>query len=68
MNAAVQALKLKPDYVKTIMRAINCCVQLKEFDMCIDYCDIYLKRVPEDKSVAEIKKEAIKSKVYFNNL
>lgn len=63
LTTAEQALKLKPDYEKTIMRAINCCMQLKEFDKCLDYCDKYLERVPEDNSVTEIKKEAIKSKV-----
>jgi len=61
--AAEQALKLEPDYKKTIMRAINCCTQLKEFDKCLDYCDKYLERVPEDNSVMEIKKEALKLKV-----
>jgi len=60
--AAEQALKLEPDYKKTIMRAINCCTQLKEFDKCLDYCDKYLERVPEDNSVMEIKKEALKLK------
>lgn len=63
MKAAEQALKLKPDYDKTTMRAINCCIQLKEFDSCLDYCDKYLERVPEDTTVLGIKKEALKSKV-----
>lgn len=63
--AADQALKLKPDYEKTIMRAIHCCMKLKEFDKCLDYCDKYLKQVPGDSSVKEIKKEAFKSKVNF---
>lgn len=63
--AAEQALKLKPDYEKTIMRAINCCTQLKEFDKCILYCDKYLELVPDDNSVIEIKKKTQKSKVNF---
>lgn len=48
------------------MRAINCCNQLKEFDKCLDYCNKYLERTPEDTSVIEIKKETIKSKVNSN--
>lgn len=63
MIAAEQALKMKPDYEKTILRAINCCIQLKEFDKCLDFCDKYLEKVPGDNSVIELKKEAIKSKV-----
>lgn len=67
--SAEQALKIKPDYEKTIMRAINCCIQLKEFDKCLDYCDKYLEQVPDDNNVVKIKKETIKSKVniVFNN-
>lgn len=45
------------------MRAINCCMKLKEFGKCLNYCDKYLELVPEDNNVMEIKKEAIKSKV-----
>lgn len=45
------------------MRAINCCMKLKDFDKCLNYCDKYLELVPEDNNVMEIKKEAIKSKV-----
>lgn len=63
LTAAEQALKLKPDYEKTIMRAVNCCIQLKEFDKCLEYCDKYLERVPEDTNILEIKKKVIKSKV-----
>lgn len=63
MVAAEQALKMKPDYEKTILRAINCCIQLKEFDKCLDFCDKYLEKVPGDNIVIELKKEAIKSKV-----
>lgn len=65
--AAEQALKLKSDYEKTILRAINCCVQLKEFDKCLDFCDKYLEFVPGDNNVMKIKKEAIKSKVNSSN-
>ncbi|XP_025194920.1 tetratricopeptide repeat protein 4 isoform X1 [Melanaphis sacchari] len=60
--AAEQALKLKADYEKTILRAINCCVQLKEFDKCLNFCDKYLEFVPKDDNVIKIKKEALKSK------
>lgn len=63
MIAAEQALKLKPDYEKTITRAINCCIQLKEFDKCLDYCDKFLEQVPGDSNISRIKKETIKSKV-----
>ncbi|XP_003241653.1 tetratricopeptide repeat protein 4 [Acyrthosiphon pisum] len=62
LTAAEQALKLKADYEKTIFRAINCCIQLKEFDKCLDFCDKYLELVPEDNNIIKIKKEAIKSK------
>lgn len=62
LTAAEHALKLKPNYEKTILRAINCCIQLKEFDKCLDLCDTYLKFVPEDSNIIKIKKEAIKSK------
>jgi len=67
LTAAEQALKLKADYEKTILRAINCCIQLKEFDKCLDFCDKYLEFVPEDNNVIKIKKEAIKSKVNLCN-
>lgn len=62
LTAAEQALKLKADYEKTILRAINCCVQLKEFDKCSNFCDKYLELVPGDDNVIKIKKEAFKSK------
>jgi len=68
LTAAEQALKLKADYEKTILRAINCCVQLKEFDKCSNFCDKYLELVPGDDNVIKIKKEAFKSKVNLNNL
>jgi len=67
LTAAEQALKLKPDYEKTILRAINCCIQLKEFDKCLDLCDKYLEFVPEDSYVLKMKKEAINSKVNLCN-
>lgn len=67
LTAAEHALKLKPNYEKTILRAINCCIQLKEFDKCLDLCDTYLKFVPEDSNIIKIKKEAIKSKVNLCN-
>lgn len=46
LTAAEEALKLKPDYEKTILRAINCCIQLKDFDKSLDYCDKYLGQIP----------------------
>lgn len=67
LTAAEQALKLKPDYEKTILRAINCCIQLKEFDKCLDFCDKYLEIVPEDSNILKMKKEAINSKVNLCN-
>lgn len=66
MKAAEEALKIKPDYDKTILRAINCCIQLKEFDKCLDFCDRYLEKIPGDNCVMELKKEAIRSKVKFS--
>ncbi|XP_050524459.1 DNA polymerase interacting tetratricopeptide repeat-containing, protein of 47 kDa-like [Daktulosphaira vitifoliae] len=62
LKAAQEALLLKPDYEKTIMRAINCCLYLKKYDECMEYCDKYLKQVPDDITVINIKKEALKSK------
>lgn len=68
MTTAEQALKFKPDYVKAILRAIQCCVQLKEFDKCFDLCDKYLKLLPGDNNVIGIKKNALKAKVNLSNL
>lgn len=68
LTTAEQALKLKPNYEKAIMRAIQCCVQLKDFDKCFDYCDKYLELVPGDTNVIGIKKDALKTKVISLNL
>ncbi|VVC32117.1 Tetratricopeptide repeat,Tetratricopeptide repeat-containing domain,Tetratricopeptide-like helical [Cinara cedri] len=62
LGAAEEALKLKPDYEKTILRAINCCIQLKDFDKSLDYCDKYLGQIPGSEKIEMEKRKMMKIK------
>lgn len=50
-NDCKQALKLKPDYLKSLLTAAKCCFNIKDYDHCLDYCDQILNKALKDESV-----------------
>lgn len=57
------ALKMKPKYGKALNRAANCYHKIKEFTKCLELCDKLLEESPNDKSIIDLKSQAIKDKV-----
>lgn len=63
LNDCKQALKLKPQYTKVLNRAAHCYLKVKDFTQCLEFCDQILKESPNDKSIIDLKSQAIKDKV-----
>ncbi|XP_051163545.1 DNA polymerase interacting tetratricopeptide repeat-containing, protein of 47 kDa [Leptopilina boulardi] len=62
LNDCKQALKLKPQYTKVLNRAAHCYLKVKDFTQCLEFCDQILKESPNDKSIIDLKSQAIKDK------
>ncbi|PSN48066.1 Tetratricopeptide repeat protein 4 [Blattella germanica] len=56
------ALKLRPDYAKCRVRAVQCCLSLHRYDDCIALCDEILASCPTDKVALEMRAKAVAEK------
>ncbi|XP_006612590.1 DNA polymerase interacting tetratricopeptide repeat-containing, protein of 47 kDa isoform X2 [Apis dorsata] len=59
LNDCKLALKLKSNYTKTLNRAATCCLYIKDYDNCIDFCDQLLDESPTDKIILHLKSQAV---------
>lgn len=53
---AVQAIKLKPDYVKAKWRAAQCSDKLDRYEQCIDLCDQIMHDDPKHQDAQRLRK------------
>ncbi|XP_057658120.1 DNA polymerase interacting tetratricopeptide repeat-containing, protein of 47 kDa [Diorhabda carinulata] len=53
------ALKIKPNYEKALVRAANCCVEMKNYKKAIDYCDIILNKEKDNRIVLDLRKKCV---------
>ncbi|XP_075228645.1 DNA polymerase interacting tpr containing protein of 47kD [Lycorma delicatula] len=58
LNDCLSALKLKPDYIKTLCRAAQCYYHLRDYSKCIEYCDIVTLKEPHNSEIGLLRKEA----------
>lgn len=64
LNDCLLAAKLKPDYVKAIVRATQCCLKLKRFDDGLQWCDYGLRLKINDPAVlVKLRTELVQGKV-----
>ncbi|XP_012341769.1 DNA polymerase interacting tetratricopeptide repeat-containing, protein of 47 kDa [Apis florea] len=59
LNDCKLALKLKSNYTKALNRAATCCLHIKDYDNCIDFCDQLLDESPTDKIILHLKSQAV---------
>lgn len=62
LNDSNEALKLKPNYIKSLERAATCSFHLKDYDQCTELCDRILDLCSNDTTALDLKKKAIASK------
>ena len=65
MNDSLAAAKLKPDYMKAIIRAAQCCLQLKRFADGLEWCDYGLRLNNSEKKLVELRTELLKGQVCY---
>ncbi|KAJ8938934.1 hypothetical protein NQ314_011286 [Rhamnusium bicolor] len=53
------ALKIKPDYDKVLVRAANCCFEMKHYQKSKEYCDKILDKQTDNKDILELRKNSI---------
>lgn len=53
------ALKLKPNYEKTLTRAANCCYQMKQYNKCIEYCNRILDQQANNNVILDLKEKCL---------
>lgn len=53
------ALKINPNYEKTLNRAANCCYHLKQYSKAVDYCDSILEKQKDNKEILELRQSSI---------
>lgn len=53
------ALRLKPNYIKVLNRAATCSFHIKDYEQCIEFCDLLLDKCPTDKIILHLKSQAI---------
>lgn len=54
-----EALKLKPNYDKPLIRAANCCFEMKHYEKCIEYCERILDMDKSNTIILELRKKSI---------
>lgn len=65
LNDCKLALKLKSNYTKALNRAATCCLYVKDYDNCIDFCDQLLDESPTDKIILHLKSQAVAARVRY---
>lgn len=58
LKDAEEALKLKPNYDKPLIRAANCCFETRHYERCIEYCDRILL-MDTNTNVLELRKKSV---------
>ncbi|KAJ8910500.1 hypothetical protein NQ315_012347 [Exocentrus adspersus] len=53
------ALRIKPGYDKALIRAANCCYELREFGKAVDYCDKILEKQKGNTAILDLRQESI---------
>lgn len=56
MKDCEAALKLNSKYDKALIRAANCCYEMKQYAKCIEYCDEVLEK---NKSILELRTKCV---------
>ena len=65
LNDSLQAAKLKPDYVKAVVRATQCCLQLKRHVDGLQWCDYGLRLKNSDPAVlTKLRTELVQGQVF----
>lgn len=54
-----EALKLKPEYDKALIRAANCCFEMKLYKKCVEFCDQVLDKNKTNTIILELRKKSI---------
>ncbi|KAL6458155.1 hypothetical protein MHYP_G00333850 [Metynnis hypsauchen] len=62
LNDATAAKKLKPDHVKAIIRGAQCCMELRNYTVALQWCDEGLRILPTEKKLQELRATADKQK------
>ncbi|KAF5303324.1 hypothetical protein FQA39_LY10063 [Lamprigera yunnana] len=56
------ALKYKPDYEKSLVRAANCSFKVKLYEKAVDFCDTILKKNPDNCEIKHLRHNCIRAK------
>lgn len=59
LNDSLQAAKLKPDYTKAIVRAAQCCLQLKRYAEGLKWCDYGIRLKNSDPALVKLRTELV---------
>lgn len=54
------ARKFKPDHFKAVVRGALCCLEMKKYEDCIQWCDTALSTDPQHKQILETRQKASK--------
>lgn len=57
------ALKFKPDYPKALQRAANNAFNIKDYNQCVQFCDVFLKQQPSNQDIIKLRARATMEKV-----
>lgn len=57
------ALNLKPEYSKALNRAAVCSFYIKDYNLCIEFCDKLLNQTPADKEILNLRTDALVARV-----
>lgn len=63
MNDSLEAAKLKPDYIKAIVRAAQCCLKLKRYSDGLKWCDYGIRLKETDPSLVKLRTELVQGQV-----
>lgn len=53
------ALKIKPDYEKALVRAANCCFEMKQYQNAIEFCDVILNKQKDNEVILELRQKCV---------
>ncbi|XP_076871094.1 tetratricopeptide repeat protein 4 [Brachyhypopomus gauderio] len=62
LNDATCARKVKPAHLKAIIRGAQCCMEMRNYEDALQWCDEGLKVLPTDKKLLELRTTADKQR------
>ena len=62
-NDSLQAAKLKPDYIKAVVRAAQCCLQLKRYTEGLKWCDYGIRLKNSNNLLVKLRTELVHGQV-----